>query len=227
MRRLDLSPTVTIYLADARDVLPDLQADAMITDPVWPNCPSALILGADDPSALWRETMTVLPPIRRLVAVMRTDSDPRFLAPVPSSLRFFRAIQMTYAVPGYIGRILGGDETAYWFGEPIKSAPGRRVVPGRAPVAQPTARPANGHPCSRAQIHFDWLAEWASDPGETILDPFMGSGTTGIGAIKAGRPFIGVEADPKWFGLAATRLASAIESPCLFRRVSALQEMLL
>lgn len=213
-----LADGVSLYLGDCREILPTLQADVVITDPVWPNCPVGLLPGSGDPHILWRETMALLPPVKRLIAVMRTDSDPRFLAPVPARLAFFRSIQLTYVMPGYLGRVLGGDETAYWFGEPIKSVPGRRVVPGRGPVAQPVQRPPNGHPCSRSQVHFDWLAVWGSDDGETILDPFMGSGTTGVGAVKAGRRFIGVEIDPQWFDLACRRIDAAIAHPCLFTR---------
>lgn len=220
-----LAEGVSVYLADCRDVLPGLQADAIITDPVWPNCPSGLLAGADDPFGLWRDVLAVMPPVKRLIAIMRTDSDPRFLAPVPSSLRFFRSIQLTYAVPNYLGRVLGGDEIAYWFGKPVASVPGRRVIPGRAPVAQPAGRSANGHPCRRAQVHFDWLVEWASDENETILDPFMGSGTTGVAAVKRGRRFIGVEIDEGFFGLACQRISAALAQPSLFveRRVSAKQ----
>ncbi|WP_226648149.1 DNA-methyltransferase [Microbulbifer variabilis] len=43
-------------------------------------------------------------------------------------------------------------------------------------------------------------------PGETIIDPFMGSGSTGVAAIKAGHPFIGIEASPEYFEIAKKRL---------------------
>ena len=44
--------------------------------------------------------------------------------------------------------------------------------------------------------------------GVTILDPFMGSGTTGIAAIKLNRKFIGIENDPLHYSNAQTRLAA-------------------
>lgn len=200
---------VKLYCGDALELLPSVICDVIITDPVWPNCPAGLLHGSGDPDGLWRETMAVLPDVKRLVVILRGDSDPRFLRHVPDRLPFFRAITMDYAMPGYIGRKLGGAELAYWFGEPIVSAKGRRVIPGRAPLAQPSDRPANGHPCSRAQIHIDWLVHWASDPGEVVCDPFMGSGSTGVACVKLGRPFIGVELDPDFFSLAEKRLAAA------------------
>jgi len=197
-----------IYLGDALELLPQLQSvDTVLTDPVWPNCPRERVPGWEDPYGLWRSCCERLPTHQRLITVLRSDSDPRFLGPCPG--KFFRTIQMTYAVPGYIGRKLGGDEIAYWFGAPPKMAPGRRVVPGRAPIAQPRQRPANGHPMSRAQVHFDWLVHWGSDVGETVLDPFMGSGTTGVACVKLGRPFIGIEIDERFFEIACRRIEEA------------------
>lgn len=206
--------TVRILTGDARELLPTITADVIVTDPVWPNCPADLLQGADDPDGLWRETMAVLPPVKRLVVILRGDSDPRFLRHVPASLPFFRAITMDYAMPGYIGRKLGGAELAYWFGSPIAFTPGRQVIPGRAPIAQPGDRPPNGHPCSRAQVHMDWLVNWASDPGETVCDPFMGSGSTGVACVRYARPFIGIEIEPKYVALAQERIRNT--TPPLF-----------
>lgn len=46
-------------------------------------------------------------------------------------------------------------------------------------------------------------------PGDTILDPFMGSGTTGVACIKLGLNFVGVERDPGYFAIAQRRIAAA------------------
>jgi site-specific DNA-methyltransferase (adenine-specific) len=160
--------------------------------------------------------MVALPPIQRLVTVLRADCDPRFLAAVPETLPFFNAIQLPYVMPHYLGRVMGGDELAYWFGSPIAWAPGRRVVPGRAPPAKPTRRPPNGHPCSRAQLHVDWLVNWRSDPGETVCDPFMGSGSTGVACARLGRHFVGIDIDPGYFNLACRRINDAQRQGDLF-----------
>jgi DNA modification methylase len=50
-----------------------------------------------------------------------------------------------------------------------------------------------------------------TDPGDTILDPFMGSGTTGVAAIRLGRSFIGWERDHRYFAIAQKRIAAARE----------------
>jgi site-specific DNA-methyltransferase (adenine-specific) len=53
----------------------------------------------------------------------------------------------------------------------------------------------------------DFVADFTS-PGETILDPFMGSATTGVAALRLGRRFIGIERDPARFDIARQRLAA-------------------
>ena len=52
--------------------------------------------------------------------------------------------------------------------------------------------------------------------GDVVLDPFAGSGTTGVAALKMGRRFIGIERDPEYFEIACERLAKAWEQPRLF-----------
>jgi DNA modification methylase len=44
---------------------------------------------------------------------------------------------------------------------------------------------------------------------QTILDPFMGSGTTGVAAVQMGRNFIGIEREPKYFDIACRRIEQA------------------
>ena len=51
---------------------------------------------------------------------------------------------------------------------------------------------------------------------DTILDPFMGSGTTGVAAIQMGKKFIGIERDPKYFEIACKRIEQAVAQPQLF-----------
>lgn len=53
-------------------------------------------------------------------------------------------------------------------------------------------------------------------PGETICDPFMGSGTTGVAAVMAGRQFIGIEQNPTYFDIACRRIEDAQRQGNLF-----------
>lgn len=57
------------------------------------------------------------------------------------------------------------------------------------------------------------FVEWTSG---TILDPFMGSGTTGVAAIQMGRKFIGIEREQKYFDIACKRIEQAVAQPQLF-----------
>lgn len=54
----------------------------------------------------------------------------------------------------------------------------------------------------------DHIASW-SNPGDVVLDPFLGSGTTGVAAIQSGRKFIGIERDPDYFAICQKRIAEA------------------
>lgn len=54
----------------------------------------------------------------------------------------------------------------------------------------------------------DHIASW-SNPGDVVLDPFLGSGTTGVAAIQSGRRFIGIERDPDYFAICQKRIGEA------------------
>ncbi len=60
-----------------------------------------------------------------------------------------------------------------------------------------------------------WCIEQAGSP-QTILDPFMGSGTTGVACAKLGRKFIGIEIEPKYFDIACRRIEAAYKQPDMF-----------
>jgi len=54
-----------------------------------------------------------------------------------------------------------------------------------------------------------WLCRLITPSGGVILDPFMGSGSTGKAAMLEGFLFIGIERDPEYMDIAAARIASA------------------
>ena len=54
---------------------------------------------------------------------------------------------------------------------------------------------------------------------EVILDPFMGSGTTGVACAQLGRKFIGIEIEPKYFDIACRRIEKAQKQGDLLRDV--------
>jgi len=69
------------------------------------------------------------------------------------------------------------------------------------------------HPTEKPVGLMCKFVEWTSG---TILDPFMGSGTTGVAAIQMGRKFIGIEREPKYFDIACKRIEQAVAQPQLF-----------
>lgn len=71
------------------------------------------------------------------------------------------------------------------------------------------------HPTQKPVALMKWCIDQAGNP-ETILDPFMGSGTTGVAAIQMGRKFIGIEREPKYFEIACKRIEQAVAQPQLF-----------
>lgn len=72
------------------------------------------------------------------------------------------------------------------------------------------------HPTPKQPAVTEWLVERASKLGGVVLDPFMGSGTTGVAAVKLGRKFVGIEIEPKYFDIACKRIKAAVDAPDMF-----------
>jgi DNA modification methylase len=71
-----------------------------------------------------------------------------------------------------------------------------------------------GHPCPKPEA---WGIECVKRvPGQTVLDPFMGSGTVGVACVKLGRRFIGIEVEEKYFTIACKRIEEAERQKDLF-----------
>lgn len=121
--------------------------------------------------------------------------------PPPPGAGFSQAVEQ--AVYAYLsGRLWNGgqydhnvfDADSYRFGQPGK-------------VDHPTQKPLE---------LMRWNVRWLTNEGETILDPFMGSGSTGVAALESGRDFIGIEREPKYFDIACHRIEEAQRQGDLF-----------
>lgn len=72
------------------------------------------------------------------------------------------------------------------------------------------------HPTEKPVSLMTEVISLFTNLGQAILDPFMGSGTTGVACAKLGRKFIGIELDPKYFDIACKRIQQAYDEPDLF-----------
>lgn len=70
------------------------------------------------------------------------------------------------------------------------------------------------HPTQKPLAVMEWSLGFIK--GDVILDPFTGSGTTGVAAVKLGRSFIGIEIEPKYCEIAKRRIIEAEEQFALF-----------
>lgn len=214
---------VTLYHGDARAVLRQLELArplVCITDPVWPNGGRAF--PGIDAWALFAEVLQELAPrVDRLIVVLGCDSDPRFLTGVPAALPFVRVAKLRYAAPSYKHPLLIDFECAYVFGARWENGNGtHRLLPGECRPGRPAGRSAprqsgpmtdrTTHPCPRNPAHMRWLVENFTRPGDLVLDPFAGRGTTLEAARDLGRRAVGVEIEARWCDEADRRLAQRV-----------------
>ena len=84
------------------------------------------------------------------------------------------------------------------------------------------------HPTQKPTELMEWCILQLPADSDTILDPFMGSGTTGVAAVKLGRKFIGIELHEPYFDIAVRRISDALKQPDMFieKPKSATQEAL-
>lgn len=68
----------------------------------------------------------------------------------------------------------------------------------------------HGHPAEKPEALMEWIVSEATKQGETVVDLFMGSGTTGVACVNTGRKFIGMELDPGYFETAKQRIERAV-----------------
>lgn len=87
---------------------------------------------------------------------------------------------------------------------------GRRGVHTHA--CNPPSRDGR-HPTEKPQSLMCELVTLYTNPGELVLDPFMGSGSTGVAALRLGRDFIGIEREGHYFDIACERIARAHAAP--------------
>ena len=124
------------------------------------------------------------------------------------------AKNFTQILPGK-GPIWSTDFALFWpVGKPrVEGGKGRDYHV--AITSDMRSRP-KGHPCPRPLDQMTYIVNCFTEHGFTVLDPTMGSGTTGVACANLGRKFIGIEIEPKYFDIALQRIEAAYNQPRLF-----------
>jgi len=212
--------TATLYCADCLTLLP-LEADAVISDPPY---------GMDWDTDTTRFSGGMQGVSRGRAWETRVEGDAAPFDPSPwltypacvlfGSNHFYARLPLgttlvwvkrnehalgTFLSDGELAWMKGGYGV-YVFIKPF--GPTSRVVDRNGD----TKNPAGIHPTQKPVALMAWCMERAGvAEGATVLDPYMGSGTTGVACARTHRNFIGVEIDPKHFDNAVRRIQREIE----------------
>ena len=195
----------TLYLADCMEVLPNLpRVDACITDPPYgigdkwdkeggfASCGGKLWNG----DAGWDCAAPDNTLIEKIVFAGNTSilwGGNYFNLPPSRGYLIWDKMQSSFSL---------ADSEFAWVSKPITPKTFRYA---RAQLASE----GKVHPTQKPLDLMKWCIEQCKPAPKTILDPFMGSGTTGVAAVQMGRSFIGIEREPKYFDIACQRIENA------------------
>jgi site-specific DNA-methyltransferase (adenine-specific) len=202
-RKETLADGVEIWLGDCRDVLPLIgRVDAVVTDP-----PYGISITKSPRLAI----------SRGLTAGGDWDDAPADVAPlvalaVPSIIwggNYFD-LPATRCPLVWDKNNAGRDFADFEMAWTNLDMVARRIV----------FRPMNMdggklHPAQKPIEVMRWCVSHLPDEVEIILDPYMGSGSTGCAAVDMGRSFIGIEREPKYYDIARRRITEALSRPRL------------
>ena len=186
----------TLYLGDCREILPTLpKVDAVITDPPYGISANKMTLGSGkkdfDRGGAWddsRPDIRWIPDFARWYCVWGGNYFADVLPPTNDILVWhkkndgltFSECEFAWTNAGKQSRI----RSHHWSGEEKE------------------------HPTQKPLPVMEWCIGYFPD-AQSILDPFMGSGTTGVACMNLGRSFIGIEREPKYFDIACRRIEDA------------------
>jgi site-specific DNA-methyltransferase (adenine-specific)/modification methylase len=207
-----LADGITLYLGDCRVILPSLpKVDAVVTDP-----PYGVNIAEWDRD-LNREWVKMIPAADDCHAFVFW-SVPRLLDFISLDGFAYERVLVWHKPMTFSSQ--RGNATWHW--EPIfwyrrGKAKLFECVSDVLVANPPLTRlhPENeAHPTQKPLAPVQEIVRLSDS--KTILDPFMGSGTTGVAAVKLGRKFIGIEIEPKYFDIACRRISEALKQGDLF-----------
>lgn len=215
MSRVEIIGRATLYLGDAREILPGLgKVDAVVTDPPYG------IAHSSNYGASWQGTQ------------IAGDSDTSVRDAVLADFENVAAFGSwkTPPIAGTKGCLVWDKGPAFGMGDlsfPWKGSWELIYIRGRIWKGKRDEGVLKGH------IQVSWESKGRCHPHQkpvslmehivgklpadaTILDPFMGSGTTGFAAVQMGRQFIGIEREERYFDIACKRIEDAQRQGNLF-----------
>jgi DNA modification methylase len=210
--RIEHIGDATLYLGDCREILPTLgKVDAVVTDPPYgmefrSNFRKDKHLAIANDNAEWPlELATGIDVEHSKYVFCRWDD----LARIEKPKSLVTWVKNNWSMGDLDHEHARQTEVAAFY-------PGRRHF---WPVGRPTdvieaPRTGNDNHPTEKPVSLMWaFVRWTSG---VVLDPFMGSGTTGVACAKLGRKFIGIEIEPKYFDTACRRIEAAYKQPDLF-----------
>lgn len=212
--RVEKIGNATLYLGDCQDILPTLgKVDAVVTDPPYgigeakgKNVSRGkLAISKDYGNKDWDNS----PPETGLINLMREISLNQIifggnyfhLPPTSCWLIWDKQINGDFA-----------DGEMAWTN--LKSAV--RIIQWRWNGMIRKGGDVRYHPTQKPVGVMEWCIQKLPATANLILDPFMGSGTTGVACAKLGRSFIGIEQDSEYFDIACQRIEEAYKQGDIF-----------
>lgn len=202
MNRIEIIGNAKLYLGDCRDILPSLpKVDAVVTDPPygiayrsgWGNKFHDITI-ANDVSTVARDMiLTLLPDVPMIMF---------------GSWKVIKPSRTKLVLTWDKGTVGMGDLSLPWFPctEEIYVIGSGFFGSRTSAVLRHVGRNEH-HPTEKPSELMERLI--VKCPGDSVLDPFMGSGSTGVACANLGRSFIGCEIEPKYFDIACRRIEDA------------------
>jgi site-specific DNA-methyltransferase (adenine-specific) len=209
--RVEHIGNATLYMADCMDILPTLpKVDAVITDPPYGIGMDGGNVGYKGFNNFERLGWDKEAPSTELISLVLAAGERAILwggnyFGLPPS----RCWLVWDKGAGFKGRSYAEAELAW------ASFDANVRVMTYDPLARGDYR-GKEHPTQKPLQVMLWCLELAG-AAQTVLDPFMGSGTTGVACMQLGRSFIGIEREPKYFDIACRRIEQAQKQGALFK----------